>query len=74
MPDLLMGLTDYFVFYNDARPHQSLGYETPSAVYKNATGGGAKIVDKFGESNKPSAGEKLGQRQSAAEITEAILN
>lgn len=74
MPDLLMGLTDYFVFYNDARPHQSLGYETPSTVYKNATGGGAKIVDKFGESNKPSAGEKLGQRQSAAAIAETILN
>lgn len=74
MPGLLVGLTDYFVYYNDARPHQSLGYETPSTVYKNATGGGAKIVDKFGERSKPSAGEKLGQRQSAAAIAETILN
>jgi putative transposase len=45
---LLLGLTDYFVFYNEERPHQSLGYETPSVVYQAATGGGAKIVDKYG--------------------------
>jgi putative transposase len=45
---LLLGLTDYFVFYNDERPHQSLGYKTPSVVYQTATGGGAKIVDKYG--------------------------
>ncbi len=45
---LLLGLTDYFVFYNEERPHQSLGYETPSVVYQTATGGGAKIVDKYG--------------------------
>lgn len=74
MSSLLMGLTDYFVFYNDGRPHQSLGYETPSTAYKNATGGGAKIVDNFGERNKSSAGEKLGQRQAAAVIAETILN
>lgn len=74
MPDLLMGLTDYFAFYNDARPHQSLCYETPSTVYKNATGGGAKIVDKFGERDTQFTGEKLGQRQSAAAIAETILN
>jgi putative transposase len=41
-------LTDYFVFYNKERPHQSLGYETPSVIYQTATGGGAKIVDKYG--------------------------
>jgi putative transposase len=29
---LLLGLTDYFVFYNNDRPHQSLGYETPSTL------------------------------------------
>ena len=43
----MLGLTEYFVFYNGERPHQSLGYETPSVVYKSATGGGALIVDKF---------------------------
>lgn len=74
LPDLLLGLTEYFMFYNDARPHQSLDYETPSSVYKNAKGGGAKIMDKFDERNKLSAGEKRGQRRSAAAITETILN
>jgi putative transposase len=47
MPDLLLGLTQYFLFYNEERRHQSLGYTTPDLVYKTATGGGAKIVDKF---------------------------
>lgn len=27
------GLTDYFQFYNMKRPHQSLDYQTPNAVY-----------------------------------------
>ena len=45
---LLLGLTDYFVFYNEDRLHQSLDYKTPSVVYQTATGGGAKIVNKYG--------------------------
>jgi putative transposase len=45
---LLIGLTDYFVFYNQELRHQSLGYKTPSVVYQTATGGGAKIIDKHG--------------------------
>ena len=45
---LLLGLTEYFIFYNEERRHQSLGYKTPSVVYQTATGGGAKIVDKYG--------------------------
>jgi putative transposase len=36
-------------FYNEKRMHQSLGYGTPSEVYKTGIGGGAMIVDKFGE-------------------------
>jgi putative transposase len=28
------GLARYFAFYNDERPHQSLGYRTPAAVYR----------------------------------------
>ena len=55
MPDLILGLTQYFLFYNEERLHQSLGYTTPNVVYQTATGGGAKIVDKF---NKPT--ETLG--------------
>jgi putative transposase len=27
------GLRDYFGFYNEKRPHQSLGYRTPASVY-----------------------------------------
>ena len=42
---LLIGLTDYFVFYNQERYHQSLGYKTPDEVYRTAIGGGAKIID-----------------------------
>jgi putative transposase len=48
MGELMIGLTVYFVFYNDERPHQALNDNTPSAVYQTATGGGALIVDKFG--------------------------
>ena len=59
LPELFLGLTDYFAFYNHERPHQSLGYLTPEAVYRSGEGGGAKIVDRFGEIT-------LGQRQAAA--------
>src|SRR4029079_12708722 len=34
VPDLHQGLARYFAFYNDERPHQSLGYRTPAAVYR----------------------------------------
>jgi putative transposase len=47
--ELILGLTEYFVFYNDERPHQSLGNRTPATVYATASGGGARIVDKFGK-------------------------
>ncbi len=47
MQALLVGLTDYFLFYNQERQHQALGYKTPDVVYQTATGGGATIVDKF---------------------------
>jgi putative transposase len=66
MPDLLLGLTHYFQFYNEERLHQSLGYTTPDVVYQTATSGGAKIVDKFGSARVKSSLEKeLGQRYSA---------
>lgn len=47
VPELLLGLTDYFSFYNAERPHQALNYKTPDSVYTNAHGGGALIIDKF---------------------------
>ena len=68
MQDLLIGLTRYFLFYNEERLHQALDYVTPSIVYKTAMGGGAKIVDKFSDTQTtPSAPaeEKMGQRHSA---------
>lgn len=34
------GLNDYFTFYNYQRPHQSLGYQTPAALYLGAVGSG----------------------------------
>lgn len=52
LPDLLLELTEYFVFYNSERMHQSLGYNTPDQVYRTASGGGARIVDKYSESEK----------------------
>jgi putative transposase len=78
MQDLLMGLTHYFLFYNQERKHQSLGYTTPDVVYQTASGGGAKIVHKFGDAAQTSstvplrstlndvcAAKELGQRHSA---------
>jgi len=47
MGELLVGLADYFAFYNGERPHQSLENKTPDVVYRSAIGGGAMIVDKF---------------------------
>jgi putative transposase len=49
LPELQLGLTDYFTFYNTERPHQALGNSTPLHVYQTASGGGARIVDKFVE-------------------------
>jgi putative transposase len=49
VPELLLGLAGYFEFYNSERFHQALGYLTPDAVYRTGSGGGARIVDKYGE-------------------------
>jgi putative transposase len=34
--ELYQGLARYFAFYNNERLHQSLGYRTPAAVYREA--------------------------------------
>ena len=86
MQDLLMGLRRYFAFYNAERRHQSLDYKTPDVVYQTGTGGGAKIVDKFGEARETSSpvplrstrddvsrAEELGQRHSAVMRTGCYL-
>ncbi len=72
--ELLLGLTEYFVFYNGERKHQSLGYDTPDEVYRTGVGGGARIVDKYKETEKTSS-EKMakteaGNRGSAVQLRE----
>ena len=36
MAELVTGLTNWFRFYNEERPHQSLKYRTPALVYQEA--------------------------------------
>ena len=52
MSELLIGLTEYFMFYNTERVHQSLDYNTPDHVYRTARNGGAIIVDKYNKKAK----------------------
>lgn len=40
VPALFLGLDQYFTFYNQERPHQSLGYQTPAVIYRNASAAG----------------------------------
>ena len=40
VPELEAGLTAYFWFYDEQRPHQSLGYRTPAEVYRSGLCGG----------------------------------
>jgi putative transposase len=44
LPELLLGLSAYFAFYNSERPHQSLGDLTPMPSTNSGTGGGAKSL------------------------------
>jgi putative transposase len=39
VPDLRQGLGRYFPYYNEERWHQSLGYRTPAAVYRQGRDG-----------------------------------
>jgi putative transposase len=69
MAELTVGLAQYFAFYNAERPHQALGYETPDRVHRAGVGGGALIVDKFGDADQEQ--EKIGstgQRRAAADV------
>ena len=65
MAELTMGLAQYFAFYNTQRPHQSLEYRTPEQVYRTGEGGGALIIDKYGDAAgqhdaQPCRGRPLG--------------
>ncbi len=68
MPELLVGLAEYFIFYNAGRFHQALGYKTPDQVYQTGEGGGAKIADYFSE-KKEASKEEMEQHQSAVTDT-----
>ena len=63
---LIAGLTEYFLFYNTERSHQSLDYCTPDEVYRTGVSGGARIVDKFNVKREASAMMETGQRCAAA--------
>ena len=56
MGELLLGLTQYFGFYNGERPHQALNNRTPEAVYRSGSGGGALIIDKYPRAEPVSCG------------------
>jgi putative transposase len=68
MHELLMGLTEYLMFYNTEKPHKSLDYSTPDHVYKPASGGGARIMDKYSETEKTHSAieSKKKQNQSSS--------
>jgi putative transposase len=69
MAELMMGLAQYFAFYNAERPHQALAYATPDHVYRNGVGGGALIVDKFGDEDRVHGNDRsTGQRRAAAGV------
>ena len=44
MRQIARNLRLMFPFYNEERPHQSLGYRTPGEVYREGRGGGVKVV------------------------------
>lgn len=75
VPELMLGLREYFRFFNTERMHQSMGNNTPVAVYRTASGGGARIVDKYlmKEEPQPESGKVAGQRRAAA-LPATILN
>lgn len=55
MGELMLGLAAYINFYNEKRAHQSLGYSTPGEVYKTGIGGGAMILEKYGDAGDASS-------------------
>jgi putative transposase len=69
LAELMVGLAQYFAFYNAQRPHQSLSYQTPDQVYRDGIGGGAMIVDRFGDDSETSQEKSMtGQRRAAEEV------
>jgi putative transposase len=44
VPETVIGLRKYFVFYNTEPQHQSLDYRTPQEVYESQASGGIKTL------------------------------
>jgi putative transposase len=44
VPEAILGLRKYFVFYNTERQHQSLDYRTPQEVYEDRQDGGIRAL------------------------------
>ena len=66
--ELMIGLTEYFDFYNARRPHQSLENETPDVVYRTAIGGGAMILDKYPRAGKDEKSETKTQQAPISKV------
>ena len=66
--ELMIGLTEYFDFYNVRRPHQSLENETPDVVYRTAIGGGAMILDKYPRAGKDDKSETKTQQAPISKV------
>lgn len=64
----MAGLAQCFAFYNAHRPHQSLGYQAPDAVYQAGVGGGSLIVVRFGDDKNAQEASSPGQRRAAEEV------
>ncbi len=60
------GLTTYFQFYNDERPHQALDYRNPAEVYYETI-----ARDPVSKTVLPSAGSNLNQKGST--LTQATF-
>ena len=66
--ELMIGLTEYFDFYNVRRPHQSLKNETPDVVYRTAIGGGAMILDKYPRAGEDKKSEEKTQQAPISKV------
>ena len=64
--ELTVGLSQYFAFYNEQRPHQSLGNQTPLEVYQSAKGGGAMIMDKYARPPKKVIQQEVNKQKTGA--------
>jgi putative transposase len=74
MGELMVGMTKYMSFFNDERPHQSLGDRTPDQVYRDGVGGGAIILDKYGDARVEPSVSLRSTTDSTRTETEATSN